>query len=245
MKVNKVPTNTIQFFCLPYAGGSEFAFRPLAKYCPPSWNLSTLAYPGRGRRAEEPLVYTLEALVEDCWQQIKNQLQEPYVLFGHSLGARIAYLLALKIRATASPSPVHLILSGLAGPSVPMKASLRHLLPKTAFKSELKNYGGMPKAILNDEDAFSFFEPIIRADFQAIETWHYQAQPPLSMAATIITGTTDNMTEADIQLWQKEFSKPLNFERIAGNHFFLFEQPSTFINKVLQAVTRSLEFGVF
>lgn len=227
---------SIQVICLPFSGGSGYAFQPLAKYYPENWEVKTITFPGRGQRIREALLYNMEDFLEDSWQQIKDLLHEPYVLFGHSLGGTLAYLLAHKAKKEGYPLPLHLILSGTEGPSVPTKTPYRYLISKADFKAKLISYGGISDEILNDEAAFDFFEPIIRADFQVIETWQYQEQPKLSIPITVITGTEEDMTQAEIQLWQKEFSNPIRFKQMSGNHFFLFEQPKAFVEIMKQAL---------
>lgn len=231
----------IQLICLPYSGGSGFAFQPLDKYWPKSWAVKTVTYPGRGIRIEEPLVLTIAALVDDIWKQIKDTLEEPYAFFGHSLGSTLAYLLAHKARSEGSLLPSHLFLSGTDGPSVPSKLPSRYLLPKEAFKQELQSYGGISDAILNDASAFDFFEPILRADLQTVETWQYNERKRLDMSATVITGSKEIMTEEEINTWQLEFTKPVTFKQLEGNHFFLFDHPRRFVDLLDREMKRSLK----
>lgn len=230
----------IQLICLPYSGGSAAAFQPLIKYWPASWKVATLSFPGRGKRIRDPLVYTMEELVEDSWQQLKKNLQPPYILFGHSLGSILAYLLAHKAREEGEPLPLHLFLSGTEGPSVPQKKPYRYLFSKAAFKEKLKSYGGISAEILEDKDAFDFFEPFIRADFQAIETWQYFKKMSLNIPATVVTGTEEDMTEEEIEQWQKEFSSKVTFDKMKGNHFFLFDNAQQFVQLMQKKLQETL-----
>lgn len=198
-----------------------------------------MTYPGRGRRIKESLLLTMEALVEDSWRQIEASLYRPYVLFGHSLGATLAYLLAHKVRQECRPAPLHLILSGTDGPSVAPDFPPRYLFSKADFKDKLKSYGGIADELLNDEAAFDFFEPILRADFQIVETWTYTEKPKLDIPASVITGTEEDMTEAEIRSWQKEFNTQVDFKKMDGRHFFLFENPKAFVDLVQQQILRS------
>ena len=182
----------------------------------------------------------MDTLVNDSWQQISCFLQAPYVLFGHSLGSTLAYLLAHKAIEESSQSPLHLFLSGADGPSVPPDLPYKHLYSKTEFKEQLKTYGGISEEILNDADAYDFFEPIIRADLQAIDTWQYSEKPPLAIPATVITGTEEDMTEAEIQLWQKEFSTEVTFKKMQGNHFFLFDHAQQFVELLEEDLLQTL-----
>ena len=219
----------MQLICLPFSGGSSFAYQPLAEYWPKSWKVKTVLLPGRGRRIGEPLILKMDALVEDCWQQISGYLHQPYAFFGHSLGSILAFLLTHKARAEGYSLPLHLFLSGTKGPSVELTKPYRYLYSKVDFKKKLEDYGGISAEILNNEDAFNFFEPIIRADFQVIETWQYVEKPLLTIPTTIITGTEENLLVEEIQQWQKEFMNEVVFVKMKGNHFFLFTQAQQFV----------------
>ncbi|MEI6412345.1 MAG: thioesterase domain-containing protein, partial [Bacteroidota bacterium] len=103
-----------------------------------------------------------------------------------------------------------------------------------AFKAKLKSYGGFDAEILENEEAYEFFEPIIRADMQALETWQYQAQTPLDIPATVLSGTNEDITEAELRAWSLEFSGEIQFEVFEGDHFFLFEHAEAFSNILKQ-----------
>ena len=220
----------LQLICLPYSGGSSFAFQPLAAYWPKNWQVFTATYSGRGHRIGEPLLMNMSDLLQDTWKQIKALVQKPYVLFGHSLGSTLAYLLAHKAIDEGYLPPKHLFLCGTDAPSILPKLPYRYLYSKKDFKTELNSYGGISKEILNDENAFDFFEPIIRADLQTVETWQYIERQPLNICATIITGTEETMKEAEILTWQKEFSTEVVFKKMKGKHFFLFDNPRQFVD---------------
>lgn len=232
---------SIQLICLPYAGGSAYCFQPLTEFWPENWRVSTISYPGRGERMGASLVYDMESLVEDCWIQIKGKIDKPYAILGHSLGSCLTYLLAHKIELENGPAPIHLFLSGTDAPSTPVETPYRYLLSKKAFQEKLLSYGGISNEILNNAEAFDFFEPIIRADFQAVETWKYKKRGRLTIPATIITGTEEKMKAADIQRWQDEFDTKIKFNKLPGNHFFLFEHPKAFVDIIAKDLKHTLK----
>ena len=153
--------------CLPYAGGSEYAFRPMEERLGAFAQVKTVALPGRGSRFAEPPVYSLEALATYCWPQIKPWLDKPYALFGHSMGGLLAYLLCHKIKESGLRPPIHLFLSGREAPCVPETEPFDHLLSQEDFKAKLLSYGGIDEAVLENEEAFAFFKPAIRRVFRA------------------------------------------------------------------------------
>jgi len=62
MNLKNLVQKKLQFICLPYSGGSGFAFQPLTNYWPESWNVYTVTYPGRGHRIHEPLLTRMDEL---------------------------------------------------------------------------------------------------------------------------------------------------------------------------------------
>lgn len=221
--MQKIHTTTT-LICLPFAGGSAHSFRPLEEHLGSFCRIKCVELPGRGWRFEEPLLRSADALAADAWEQIKPWTSGPYALLGHSMGGLLAYLVVHRARQAGRRLPVHLFLSGREGPSVPEDEDLRYLLPYDAFKAKITGYGGLPKEIWHDDEIFTFFVPIIRADFEAVETWRYRPRPRLNVPATVLTGTEEDMTEEEIRAWQKEFSGEVHFEYFPGGHFFIFEQ---------------------
>ena len=217
-------TTKTTLICLPFAGGSSYAYTPLAEVLGDSVQLASVELPGRARRFAEAPLETAEQMVEEIWRQIQHLLFRPYAFLGHSMGALLTYLLCHKIRQSGHPAPAHVFFSGREAPSSPPDESPEYLLPFAEFKAKLTSYGGIPDEILYDEPTFAFFEPMIRADFRAVQTWAYRPRPLLHFPATVLSGLEDDLTEAEVYDWQGAFGVPVQFEFFAGGHFFLFEQ---------------------
>ena len=224
----------IRLICLPYAGGSTACFEPLRAHLPPFVELAELSLPGRGRRYHEPLLDTAQAMTDDLWRQLEPMTGGPYALLGHSMGSLLSWLLCHRIVSAGRRPPLHVFLSGREGPSVPHKEPYEHRLPYAAFKAKLEGYGGIAAEITQDEAVFSFFEPMIRADFRATELWTYDGiYAPLPLPATVFSATGEDNTEEEIHAWSREFAGAISFERFEGSHFFLFEQAEAFVERLL------------
>ena len=86
----------VQLFCIPFAGGSASSFKELCSFFDTSIDVYLIEYPGHGMRLREPFSETMDDLVQDAKKQIEtNRIPGiPFVLFGYSMGAEVAFDLA-------------------------------------------------------------------------------------------------------------------------------------------------------
>lgn len=211
-------------FCLPFAGGNSYSYRPLITYLTDFVRVVPIELPGRGQRLDEPLVADLEKMAAEVLTKIPTELlQQPYAFYGHSMGAWLSYLITVRIYQAHLPMPQHLLVSGRRAPSIEVTTPPKHRLPKPDFFKTLKELGGCPPAVLANDELMDFFEPILRNDFEAIETYQYQPVPPLNVPITVLLGRKDNVNYAQAMAWQRETTYPLTIHWFTGGHFFIFD----------------------
>ncbi|HLO76602.1 MAG TPA: alpha/beta fold hydrolase, partial [Magnetospirillum sp.] len=191
--------------------------------------------PGHGERMAEPLLNNLDAMAADIFQRIAPQLRSSDVLYGHSMGALLAFAVVRRARALLFPLPRAIVVSGMRGPSLPT-ARGRHLLSREDLRGELRRLGGSPEEVLGNEEMFDFIEPLARADFTAVETRRYVAEPPLPVPITLLLGEDDEITPAEGQAWQRETQHPLRLTTLPGGHFFIFRHAATMRQVLLDAL---------
>jgi surfactin synthase thioesterase subunit len=211
----------ITLFALPFAGGSKYSYNSLKNVLPDSVVFCPIDLPGRGMRMRDSLLNNIHDLIEDIYNQIKNNLHQPYALYGHSMGSTLVYLLARKIISESKPAPLHLIVSGRGAPAC-KNEKIRYLMAKDEFKDELIALGGIPSDLMEDEGIMDFMEPILRADFQAIETYQHISEQPLHIPITVLIGKDDTPTMKDVMEWQTETAIPIKIHQYPGGHFFLY-----------------------
>jgi surfactin synthase thioesterase subunit len=215
----------ISCFCLPFAGGNRYSYRNYEETSPSFLQIIPLEYPGRGARMKEQLVADIDCLVQDLYRQIEGLAgSRKYVIYGHSMGGLLACLLARYIRSKNHPMPLHIFITGTPGPAAPSRGDKkRHLLNSDDFVAELRESDGMPDGFLEDLELVRFFEPVLRADFTAIENYIYEEAEPLNIPLTVITGAEEDMLKEEIFMWQKETNYPVDFSEMPGGHFFIFK----------------------
>lgn len=226
----------INLFCLPYAGGSRSAYYQYAKISPANLNIIPIELPGRGARFNEPPLTDIHLMVSDVFKQISRQLDQPYAIYGHSMGAILGYLLARKIDAERVNPPLHLFFTGSGGPSMLKKERKLFELERPALTKALKEMGGMPDEILNNDNHLDIFLPILRADFRAMESFEYVQCKKLNIPVSVITGSQENISWEKLESWKNETAATVDFRKLPGNHFFIFEYGSTVIELIVNAL---------
>jgi surfactin synthase thioesterase subunit len=229
----------INVFFLPFAGGSKYSYSTFTRDVPDIINVIPLDLPGRGSRYSETLVPDAELLAEDILEQIKDQLDKPYAIYGHSMGSLIGYILCRKLEEGGYNMPMHLFFTGCVAPSTIARERKRHLLPKQEFLNDLRMLGGSPDEILENEILMEFFEPIIRSDFQAIETFVYKERPPMDVPITIINGDLEYRVPPQVLGWQKETHRKMEFSRLPGTHFFIFGHEQELLEMIAAKLMRA------
>ena len=210
-------------FCLTFAGGSSYHYREFQKFTAGSTHIFPVELPGRGKRFSEPLLTNIHEMVEDVLGQIAPVLDKPYTIYGHSLGAKLGYLLTKRIIGGNLPEPLHLFVSGSEGPSSEPRERNRHLLPSGKFKALLNRFEGTPAEVLENSELMDFFEPIIRADFQAVDTYVYEYSEPFDIPVTVMIGRDDRLTAEGVMKWQDITTRRISVREFPGGHFFVFK----------------------
>lgn len=195
--------------------------------------------PGRGRRIREPLLRNMDAIVLDIFQQQQHLLHEPYCVFGHSMGALSAFLFVRMALRMGFSAPTHLFLSGRGGPGAPRKPQQRHLLPKAEFLQELVEIGGITPEVAANPEILDFAEPILRADFQASETYVYLPDAPLNVPITVLIGSKEEISAEQAQFWQQETTGDFCIHTFPGDHFFVLRHIAEISNLIGAVSQRS------
>jgi medium-chain acyl-[acyl-carrier-protein] hydrolase len=228
----------ITLFLLPFAGGSSYSYKEFTKYESDKLKLSPLELPGRGKRIRESLKTNVHELVDDIFAQISTKLNKPYMIYGHSMGTLLTYLLTKKIIKHQLNLPLWLFLTGSVGPSVIENRKTKyHKLPASEFMDRVKGLGGLPDEILSHPELLEFYLPILRADFEVVETYQHQPTVPFDIPMDITIGTEDEASLEEAKMWQLETIEPLRLNQYEGNHFFIYQH----IDKIMENILARVE----
>ena len=236
-------TKNFNLFCLPHAGGSKYAYQPFVEAAPSFMNVRLLEYPGRGDKLRQTPLTDAVALAKLLLSEIRDELDVPYVVYGHSMGTLIGLLMLRKIKEAGYKMPKFAFFTGSEGPYSRIHKKIRHQLPKDELIEELRSLGGVSEEVLNEPDVMDLFLPIIRADFQAIETFKYQPMPPMDIPINVAIGTQEEVTYEQAKSWQYETTYPLEVMQLRGHHFFIFDHVQRIINLIAEKAEDYLNYS--
>jgi surfactin synthase thioesterase subunit len=224
---------SVNIFCFPFAGGSKYSYSSFQSYLPSTINLIPVDLPGRGTRMDEPLLNDVNLLCDDVYKQIKPRLGHPYAFYGHSMGSLMAYLITRRVIRDGLNPPVHLFFTGCVGPSKIASQMKTYDLPKDQFLSELKKMGGSPAEVLDDAEFMELYEPILRADFEAAETYQHIDVDPFHIPIWVAIGKDEPANPDTAGAWKNETTADVKVFEFPGDHFFILEQQQKVTNLML------------
>jgi medium-chain acyl-[acyl-carrier-protein] hydrolase len=213
-----------RLFCLPFAGGGASAYYRWPSHVSDGIEVARVHLPGRETRLREPLFNRLASLVDVLVEELAHWIDGPFVLFGHSMGALLAFELARGLRRRHGLIPLHLFASGFRAPQLPPSESPFSHLPDAEFIESVRRYGGLPDLVAQNEELLEIFLPILRADFAMTETYVYQEEPPLECPVTAFGGLSDPKVGPEkIFAWNVHTSVRFNPHFFPGGHFFVHD----------------------
>jgi len=231
----------IKLFCIPYSGGSSSVYYKWKRLLNDYITLIPLELAGRGRRMREPFYESVSQACEDISNMILAQLQpnEPYAIFGHSMGALLAYETYYCLKAKGVHEPEHILFSGRKAPHDEAEKSEYYKLPEDEFLDVVFNYGGNTREILQNRELLDLFVPILRADFKIAEIYEYAAhEEKIQCNMTVVNGTSDlSISRSDINMWSELAGKDCDYRWLGGGHFFITDNCARtvdLINEVLE-----------
>jgi len=217
------PAASLRLFCFPYAGGSASVYRNWTDL-PPEIEVCPVQLPGRDERFREPAFTRADALCDALVVALADHLDRPFAIFGHSMGAIIAYELTRRLQARGL-SPRHLFVSGQRAPHIPLRRPQSYDLPDPAFRNRLRELNGTPEEVLQDAELMGLLLPRLRCDFELSETYTGAGGALLSCPITAFGGAQDHeVSRTDIAAWRDLTNSAFDSGIFPGGHFYLDQE---------------------
>ena len=223
----------VRLYCFPHSGGLPSEYVRWGRELP-GVQVYGICLPGRGQRVTETPPASMRELVDRFLAE--TDFTPPFVLFGHSLGALMAFEVVRELAVQGRPLPRRLVVSAYAAPHLPRTASNLRALPDESLARAIgERYGAIPPHVMADPELLALLLPAFRADFTILETYCYRPGPPLTVPLEVFGADQDAVSLGQLEPWRGHTTSDVRIHRFAGGHFYFREDLRTLLD-VLGAV---------
>lgn len=211
----------MRLVCFPHAGGTASTFLSLSRALGEHLDVLAVQYPGRQDRRRDDPYRSITAHADALAEAMGPLTESPYALFGHSMGAVLAYETARRLATAGRPGPRRVFLSGRGAPS-PLPSTHDRLSNDTEILTAVRGLGGTGHTVLDDPELLAMVMPALRADYGALGAYHWSGGPPLSSPVTALIGDADPVVTVDeAAAWHNHTTGPFDLRILPGGHFYL------------------------
>ncbi|MBS77369.1 alpha/beta fold hydrolase [Variovorax sp.] len=231
----------LSLLCLPCAGASATMYLRWRRLLPRWIEVVPLELPGRGSRLGEDFVEDFDAMVSLLCGEHEVALRGNFALFGHSMGALLAWGIAQRLCATGRPLPRALLVSGSAAPSQRDPDRFVDMDDDEALIADMRKQGGTPEELFASPELLRMTLDTLAADYRVCEGFAHRGAAPLSVPLHVFAGREDDIQPWRVEAWSAEtLDAGFSLDWFEGGHFFIRQHEA----QVLAALVRRLPQSV-
>ncbi|MCI4139081.1 thioesterase domain-containing protein [Bacillus vallismortis] len=218
-------TTLIKLFCIPHAGGMTSIYNEWKPIVGLNVELIPIELAGRGTRFLDEHYKSFDQAVDDVVAKIlnHNKIEQKFAIYGHSMGAYIAYEAVQILNKLNDNRLVHLFVSGKGAPYLTKKEFISDWSDEELIK-KIDELGGLHNRLKNNRELLNLFIPVIRNDYRIIETYNHNIKNKVETKMTVISGKYDeSISMQEILGWKEYSDKEVDIFQINGGHFFINE----------------------
>lgn len=177
----------------------------------------------------EPPPTSIHAVVDDLEADLAGLDDRPLAIFGHSMGAVLAFELAL--RRQRAQLPLAVFLAGCAAPARLAARPKTYQLDDDAFLARLERLGAIPAEVLAHPDLRAMVLGVLRADITMLETYAGAEGVGLDSPVWVLGGREDDAaTQTDLLAWREHARAGFEHAEFPGGHFFVASEAASLVN---------------
>lgn len=233
----------MKLFCISHAGGSSFSYSSWKKSVPKGIELQPMDISGHGMKLNKRLNKNIYENASELAKDISRSIaeNEEYALFGHSLGAILAYEVYIELKKMNVDLPIHIFFSGRGNPSRADKVLFNELPDDQFIIGISDSYNGDIAEIMENDELRDIFLPILRNDFEMIENYKFKEEV-VDCDISIMNGKQDKtISLLDEIAWRKLTNKKCFFSDYDGGHFYLYDPDN--ISEIFKQISERLLTG--
>jgi surfactin synthase thioesterase subunit len=231
--------DTTKLICLPYAGAGASFYRPWTALAGDTVEIVALQLPGRERLIDEEPYQDVHRAVDGLLAELRDRLGADggrVALFGHSLGAVLAYELAHRLTAEPGIELVHLFVSGSPEPARGREQRATGLTDED-FLARVGEFAGYHHLALDEPEMRELILPALRADVELRENYVPSTDGPLYASLTVVRGEDDDLVDYDdVESWSKVAGRDFEHVEVPGGHMYLTDAAPALVRLIVSTV---------
>ncbi|MER5177940.1 alpha/beta fold hydrolase [Streptomyces sp. NPDC002896] len=243
------PGARVRLVCFPYAGGGASAYARWQRGLTDrgaAVDVLPIRLPGREGRAGEPRITELAALTAELDESLSEVLDRPHLLYGHSMGALIAYELIRRRQQRGARLPRAALLAAYRAPHLPPPRIGTTVAgdvdgggnTDAELAQALADLGGLPPLLLDHPEWLRALLPVVRDDL-ALCAGPVSRPVPVPVPLHLFAGRDDELAgEAEVGAWRRYGARGCELRTVPGGHFFLRTHEEALLDEVARVVRR-------
>lgn len=242
------PQAAARLVCFPHAGGAAGSYFSMSAALAPDVEVLGVQYPGRQDRRDEPCAEDLGELADRVEAALAARLAAddrqsegepvPTAFFGHSMGALLAFEVALRRERRGAPGPAVLFASGRRAPG-----SAREEIGRVqrggdeALIADMRLLGGTDPQVFEIPELLELTLPVVRGDYLAVERYRCEPGAEITAPVTVLVGDEDPRAPVEeARDWRHHTSGDFALRTFPGGHFYLHKQQAEVVGVLREAL---------
>lgn len=232
----------LRLLCFPHAGAGASSFNGWIRYLPQHIELVRAQLPGREDNCAGGPFTCMDHLVPKLFGHLAPLFDRPLAIYGHSMGALVAFEVVREMRRQGLDPPIALFVSGRRAPHKPLRRTMLHRLSDADLVAHLSNMGGTSPALLSAAKWRERYLPTVRADLELSDIYQYRIEAPLQCPVHALLGEDDDeMHRVDWEAWSEQASGYFRRTLVPGGHVFSQAQQAVLVASISETLTELLE----
>jgi len=212
----------VRLLAFPFAGGSTEIFSTWTELMGDDLELCAVVLPGRESLRREAVPPHVDPLLARVLHDLSALPELPLALFGHSMGAILAYEFAHSLIVQGRPEPIVLLVSGSEPPHLSDAAEVAAKDDEGLVQIADQRWDGFPDELRPAGPLRASVLSLVRRDLALLATCARQHARKLACPMHVFGGRKDpRLTRDHLEAWSHHAANRPTIHMFAGGHRFV------------------------